>query len=262
MGGRHGEFPWYKTEPRVPRMNESRSMTSKMDKTQKKEAARRERELDAALVDRVREGDNAAFQELFEKYHRRAFAVALGVVKNKQDAMDVVQDAFIKVHKHLHSFQGTSSFYTWLYRIVMNLSIDHVRRVRRKRGMDYDDAISREEDAAGDGALLPTITDSNPSKAVMRRELHEAIQKALHALPEHHQQVIVLREVEGMSYEEMAQTLEVPKGTIMSRLFHARRKMQTQLEEYLRGDLDVSGENPVASKAGSPSSSTTNRGEA
>ena len=205
----------------------------------KREAALRERELDAELVARVQAGDRDAFRELFEKYHRRAFAVALGVVKNKQDAMDVVQDAFIKVHHHIQNFQASSSFYTWLYRIVMNLSIDHIRRVSRKKGVDYDDTISREGHVAGDGALLPSISDSNPAKTVLRRELSDAIRSALDTLPEYHREVILLREVEGLSYEEMAEVLDVPKGTIMSRLFHARRKMQEQLSEYLQGDLEV-----------------------
>jgi RNA polymerase sigma-70 factor (ECF subfamily) len=205
----------------------------------KREAALRERELDAELVARVQAGDRDAFRELFEKYHRRAFAVALGVVKNKQDAMDVVQDAFIKVHHHIETFQGSSSFYTWLYRIVMNLSIDHIRRVSRKKGVDYDDTIANEGHAAGDGSLLPSVSDSNPAKTVLRNELSEAIRNALDTLPEFHRQVILLREVEGLSYEEMAEVLDVPKGTIMSRLFHARRKMQEQLTEYLQGDLEV-----------------------
>ncbi len=191
---------------------------------------------DDALVDRARKGDRAAFQELFKKYHRRAYAVAIGVVKRPADAMDVVQDAFIKVHKHIANFQGTSSFYTWLYRIVMNLSIDHVRKKRKIT--EFDEHVKK-DDAAGDGALLPHMPDENPSKTVVRRELSEKIRAALETLPEYHRAVIVLREVEGMSYEEMAQVLEVPKGTIMSRLFHARRKMQEQLKPYLEGDLEI-----------------------
>jgi RNA polymerase sigma-70 factor (ECF subfamily) len=121
----------------------------------------------------------------------------------------------------------------------MNLSIDHIRRVSRKKGVDYDDTISREGHVAGDGALLPSISDSNPGKTVLRRELSDAIRAALDTLPEYHREVILLREVEGLSYEEMAEVLDVPKGTIMSRLFHARRKMQEQLSEYLQGDLEV-----------------------
>lgn len=199
-----------------------------------------DRETDRQRVERVQAGDEAAFKELFDKYHRRAYAVAFGVVKNQQDALDIVQDAFIKVHRHIHNFQGSSSFYTWLYRIVMNLAIDHVRRNKKAKDLDYDDGVGRDAgDVAGDGTLLPRILDGNPRKTVMRRELSSAIQQALDQLPEYHRAVILLREVEGLTYEEMAKILKVPKGTIMSRLFHARRKMQSTLAEYLSGDLHI-----------------------
>mgnify|MGYP001822034991 FL=1 len=189
---------------------------------------------DHELVQRVQAGDQTAFRELYDKYHRRAFAVAVGVVKNQDDALDAVQEAFVKVHKNIDKFQGTSSFYTWLYRIVMNASIDHVRKKSRRKSLDFDEYALHEQSAvAGDGALVPNITDANPGKAALRRELGSAIQGALAELPEHHRAVIVLREIEGMSYEQMADTLEVPKGTVMSRLFHARKKMQAALAPYL-----------------------------
>jgi RNA polymerase sigma-70 factor (ECF subfamily) len=195
---------------------------------------------DRDLVRRVQEGDREAFRALYTRYHRRAYAVAYGVVKNKQDALDVVQDGFIKVHKHIDKFQGTSSFYTWLYRIIMNLAIDHVRRRRNAKGLEYDDRVGRDEDEiAGTSSLLPRILDSNPGKTVIRRELLDRIQAALDELPEYHRAVILLREVEGLSYEEMAQVLDVPKGTIMSRLFHARKKMQAVLSDYMEGDLAI-----------------------
>ncbi|MFW6049705.1 MAG: sigma-70 family RNA polymerase sigma factor [Myxococcota bacterium] len=204
------------------------------------EEPRAGREEDRVLVERVQAGDEAAFRELFDRYHRRAYAVAFGVVKNKQDALDIVQDAFVKVHRHIESFQGSSSFYTWLYRIVMNLSIDHVRRSKKGRDLDYDDQIGRDDEGvAGDGSLLPRLMDGHPAKNALRRELAGAIRRALDELPEYHRAVILLREVEGLSYEEMARILEVPKGTIMSRLFHARRKMQTTLSDYLEGDLAI-----------------------
>jgi len=192
---------------------------------------------DHDLVQRVQAGDTAAFRALFDKYHRRAFAVAMGVVKNQDDALDAVQEAFVKVHKNIHKFQGSSSFYTWLYRIVMNVSIDHVRRTSRRKSLDFDErALHEESEVAGDGALVPSVTDANPGKAALRRELGGAIEAALQELPEHHRAVIVLREIEGMSYEEMAEALEVPKGTVMSRLFHARKKMQAALTPYLSGE--------------------------
>ena len=195
---------------------------------------------DKTLVARVQEGDERAFRTLFDRYHRRAYAVAYGVVKNKQDAMDIVQDGFVKVHRHIGKFQGSSSFYTWLYRIIMNLAIDHVRRRKNAKGVEYDDRVGREADEiAGDGTLLPRILDANPGKTVIRRELLAKIQEALEELPEYHRAVIVLREIEGLSYEEMSQVLGVPKGTIMSRLFHARKKMQATLSEYMQGELSI-----------------------
>lgn len=200
----------------------------------------KERERDKVLVSLAQRGDANAFRELFDRYHRRAFAVALGVVKNKQDALDIVQDAFIKVHKHIQNFQGTASFYTWLYRIVMNLSIDHVRKAKKGRELDYDDKVGRDdENVAGDGAIVPSLLGTSPTRTVLRRELADAIQEALADLSEDHRAVILLREVEGLSYEEMARVLEVPKGTIMSRLFHARRNMQAALADYVQGDLDI-----------------------
>ena len=197
-----------------------------------------ERERDRQLVERAQQGDHGAFRQLFDRYHKRAYAVAYGVLKNRHDAMDVVQDGFVKVHKHLASFQGSSSFYTWLYRIVMNLAIDQLRRRKTSRPVEYDDSISREGEGANE-AILPRLADANPRKAAIRKELIEKIDAALAELPEYHRQVILLREIEGLSYEEMAEVLEVPKGTIMSRLFHARKKMQSALAGYVDGDMDI-----------------------
>lgn len=198
-----------------------------------------ERARDLELVRRAQDGDRTAFRQLFDRYHKRAFSVAYGVLKHRQDSLDVVQEAFVKVHKHLGSFQGTSSFYTWLYRIVMNLAIDHLRRRRTGRSVEYDDAVLREEGGGSEASVMPRALEANPRKAVIRRELLEKVQAALSELPEIHQQVILLREVEGLSYEEMAEALDVPKGTIMSRLFHARKKMQAALASYVDGDMDI-----------------------
>lgn len=191
---------------------------------------------DDDLVRRIQAGDQDAFRELFDRYHRRCYAVALGVVKNPHDALDVVQEAFIKVHRHIANFQGSSSVYTWLYRIVMNLSIDHVRKA--KKTMEFDEQGPRDATAEGSD-LLPRVVESNPRKTVVRKEMSQHIQAALGQLPEHHRQVIVLREFEGCSYEEIAKVLKVPKGTVMSRLFHARRKMQDALKHYLDGDFEI-----------------------
>ena len=191
---------------------------------------------DLTLVERVRTGDQRAFKLLVERYQRKVFSVALGMLKDKEEARDVAQEAFVKVYRYLDHFKGDASFYTWLYRIVMNLAIDHLRR--KKKVTEFDETV-RKDDALADGASLPQSAHENPSKAIARKELTDKLHAALAELPEYHRAVIVLREVEGLSYEEMAKILKVPKGTIMSRLFHARRKMQERLVPYLDGDLKV-----------------------
>ncbi len=198
-----------------------------------------DRDVDAELVRRAQGGDHSAFRQLFDRYHKRVYAVAFGVLKNRHDALDCVQEGFVKVHRHLPSFQGSSSFYTWLYRIVMNLAIDQLRRRKTSKPVEFDDGVRRDSQEPGDDAIVSRMLDENPRKAVIRRELLEKVQLALAELPEYHRQVILLREIEGMSYEEMAEALDVPKGTIMSRLFHARKKMQEALKSYVDGDLDI-----------------------
>ena len=196
---------------------------------------------DAELVAQIRAGNHDAFRVLYQRYHRRVYALAFGVVQNADDALDVVQDGFIKAHRHLDKFEGNSSFYTWLYRIIMNLSIDHIRKHKRARHVDFDDAIDHGQDEGGVGedALLPRVLGQNPGKSLVRKEIREQIGKALAELSDNHRAVLVMRELEGMSYEEMAQAMQCSKGTIMSRLFHARRNMQKRLLEYMGGQKDL-----------------------
>src|SRR5690242_2006039 len=144
--------------------------------------------------------------------------------------MDVVQDAFIKAHKHLDKFEGNSSFYTWLYRIVMNLAIDHLRKHRRVSPVELDE---QQLNAATDDTLLPKLLGGNPGRALMDKEIRARIDAALAELSENHRAVLVMRELEGLSYEEMAQAMNCSKGTIMSRLFHARKNMQRRLVDLL-----------------------------
>ncbi|MBI4508885.1 MAG: sigma-70 family RNA polymerase sigma factor [Deltaproteobacteria bacterium] len=161
--------------------------------------------------------------------------VALGVVHNPDDALDVVQEAFLKAHRHLDGFEGSSSFYTWLYRIVMNVAIDHLRRQNRAQHVEYDDTLAHLEDDAplGEEALLPQLLSGDPGRELLRRETREKLEMALAKLSPTHRSVLVMREVDGLSYEEMAKVMKCSKGTIMSRLFHARRYMQKHLTELL-----------------------------
>lgn len=183
---------------------------------------------DKLLVQRAARGDEIAFSELVTRHYRRALRVAYGLLKDQHDAEDVLQDAFARVHSRLKDFEGSSAFYTWLYRIVVNLSIDTMRRRRRDRRVDVDDESVREALSSGD-ELWPRYRDGGPDNTAERRELATKLDRAFKGLPEIHQAVIVLRELEGFSYEEIAETLGIKKGTVMSRLFHARRGMQTNL---------------------------------
>lgn len=196
---------------------------------------------DKELVSKAQAGDHDAFRTLFQRHHRRAYSLAYGVLHNTDDALDVVQEAFIKAHRYLDRFEGASSFYTWLYRIVMNLSIDHLRRQKRARHVDFNDALAHADDdsAVGNDSLLPRILGQNPSKALVRKEIREQIGEALAGLSDKHRAVLVMRELEGLSYEEMAQVMQCSKGTIMSRLFHARKNMQKRLLEFMGGQKDL-----------------------
>lgn len=185
---------------------------------------------DRELVLAAQRGERDAFKTLFERYHRRAYALAFGVLRHQDDALDVVQDAFIKAHKYLDKFAGNSSFYTWLYRIVMNLAIDHLRKHRRVKPVELDETRIESE---GDEALLPRILGGNPVRALVDKQIRARIDQALDELSDNHRAVLVMRELEGLSYEDMAQAMSCSKGTIMSRLFHARRNMQKQLLDLI-----------------------------
>ncbi|MCX5747526.1 MAG: sigma-70 family RNA polymerase sigma factor [Proteobacteria bacterium] len=203
---------------------------------------------DRDLVDRARKGDRDAFRTLFERYHRRAYALAFGVVRHQDDALDIVQDAFIKAHKYLDKFEGNSSFYTWLYRIVMNLAIDHIRKHRRAKPVELDE-VKLGDSLDGEAPLLPRILGSNPGRALVDKEIRGRIDAALDELSENHRAVLIMRELEGLSYEDMAKAMGCSKGTIMSRLFHARRNMQKRLLDLVDNPspeliADLTGGNP------------------
>jgi RNA polymerase sigma-70 factor, ECF subfamily len=204
------------------------------------------------LVAKAQRGDRAAFRTLFERYHRRAYSLALGVVRNQDDALDVVQDAFIKAHRYLDKFEGQASFYTWLYRIVMNLAIDHIRKHRRRNAVDFTDAVV--EDGVSEDALLPTMIGGNPGRSLMDREIRERVNLALDTLSDNHRAVLVMRELDGLSYEEMAAAMECSKGTIMSRLFHARKNMQLHLSDLYQGSSngEIGAGDPPGSSGARP----------
>jgi RNA polymerase sigma-70 factor, ECF subfamily len=203
---------------------------------QKQDRAR-EAEEDRALIARAQAGDREAFRRLVERHQRRAFAIALSLVRDENDARELVQDAFLRVFKNLGGFQGGSSFFTWLYRIITNLSIDLIRKPGRQT-VDLEEArLDMDDGADFDLPLLSRLDGADPADVVRRREIAARLQTALDALPSYHRAVIVMREIDGLSYEEIAQAMGVSKGTIMSRLFHARQKLQRALADCYKEQI-------------------------
>jgi RNA polymerase sigma-70 factor (ECF subfamily) len=182
---------------------------------------------DSELVLRVRKGDGSAYRPLVERYQTRIHAMVYGMVRDGEEARDITQNAFIKAYQSLASFRIESSFYTWLYRIAMNLAIDHCRKNRRRKTTAFDEAVANRDE---DGTILDLHQSESPQRALQRKQLHERIFAALDELSEDQREVILLREVEGMSYKEIAEAMDIPEGTVMSRLFYARKRLQGLLQ--------------------------------
>lgn len=181
---------------------------------------------DKAMIRAVKAGDATAYRGLVEKYQTRVYHVVYGVVRNREDAKDLTQDVFVKAYRKLDGFREDSRFYTWLYRIAMNLAIDFTRRRARSPVSGLEDEVATRD---ADGGIADTHTADGPRRQLERKQLHTAIMDAVEALPDNQKQVILLREVEGLSYKEIAEVLEIAEGTVMSRLFYARKKLQSVL---------------------------------
>ena len=225
--------------PKLPESGSTAVNTRENAASNSKQARIKEAEEDRALIARAQSGDHAAFRQLVERHQRRAFAIALSLVRDENDARELVQDAFLRVYKGLASFQGTSSFFTWLYRIITNLSIDLIRKPGHRLAELDDSKLDGEDTQEADFPLLSRIDGADPADVVRRREIAARLQQALDALPSYHRGVIIMREIEGLSYEEMAQVMGVSKGTIMSRLFHARQKLQRALADCYGEQIGV-----------------------
>lgn len=183
---------------------------------------------DRALVERSQAGDLAAFELLVEKYKQRAYRLAARVLGDTEEALDVAQEAFIKVYQALPRFKGQSAFYTWLFRIVMNLAVDrHRQRAARQRAFGSEEVPPEEWER--------TAADEAPgaAEAAVSAEQRAKIARALDALPEHHRTIIILSDIEGLSYREIANVLGCPVGTVMSRLHNARKRLRTILGPVL-----------------------------
>jgi RNA polymerase sigma-70 factor (ECF subfamily) len=186
---------------------------------------------DAALVARCRKGDIAAFEPLVEKYRQRVWRLAYNVLRDREEAWDVAQEAFIRAYQALPAFRGQSAFYTWLFRIVMNVASDRARS-RAARGRAFGTERVPEED--WDRVMVDRSPgDQGPDEAAATAQDRERIVRALATLSEQHRDIIVLSDIEGLSYKEIADVLEIPMGTVMSRLHNARRRLRAALGPLL-----------------------------
>lgn len=184
---------------------------------------------DFELVARCQSGDTGAFNELVTRYRSRAFAMIYHMVRNEQDAWDLAQDGFLKAWKSISRFRGQSSFYTWLYRILTNVTIDWMRRKQIESGAEFDDTLGLR--GVEPAATTVPKADLQPAAKLSDIEIRKRIDAAVEKLSPEHRAVIVLREIDGLEYQEIADAVGCSLGTVMSRLFYARKKLQTMLRD-------------------------------
>ena len=175
---------------------------------------------ESELIEEAKQGSHAAFEILVRRYYERAYRAAYRVVRDPELAEDVLQEALLKAYRSIRQFELRSAFFTWLYRIVVNLALDRRRRQRSHPTVEWDDNVATETDPRAD---VGAATD--PELASRRAQVLELVSQGVQQLPDGQREVLLLREVEGLSYEEIAQTMRISKGTVMSRLHYARKKL-------------------------------------
>ncbi len=204
------------------------------------------REREQAVIRQILDGDVNAFEELMAAYEKNVYNLALRMVNDREDAADMAQEAFIKAYQSLSSFRGDSKFSVWLYRIVSNVCLDFLRRRNRRSTV----SLSVEDDEGEEAQLdIPDETFS-PEAQLERRLTREAVQRGLSGLPPDSRQILLLREIQGLSYEEIAQVLDLEVGTVKSRLFRARKKLcafllkDGNIPDYVSSSKMGGGETP------------------
>jgi len=189
-----------------------------------------EREADQLLVERVQQGDKRAFELLVAKYHRKIIRLISRLVRDPAEVEDVAQDAFIKAYRALPQFRGDSAFYTWLYRIAVNTAKNYLA-TQARRPEASSDIDAEEAETFADGEQLRDI--NTPESMLHTRQVAETVNRAMEALPEELRTAITLREIEGLSYEEIAEAMGCPIGTVRSRIFRAREAIAEKLRPLL-----------------------------
>jgi RNA polymerase sigma factor (sigma-70 family) len=186
---------------------------------------------EAELVQRARKGDLQAYDQLVQRYQERIYATVYHMTSNHEDANDLAQEAFIKGFQALKSFKGGSSFYTWVYRIAVNKTINFLKQRKNRSQMSLNDL---DFNAEHDPDLVALISDKNPRREAGLTELQEKLNEGMQKLSEPHRLVVTLHDVQGLSHEEIAKIMGCNIGTVRSRLFYARQQLQGFLADYLK----------------------------
>lgn len=186
---------------------------------------------DATLVTAAREGDLRAYDQLVQRYQERIYATVYHMTSNHEDANDLAQETFIKAYSALKSFKGDSSFYTWIYRIAVNKTINFLKQRKNKISLSLNDLDFNIEN---DPELVAFVSDKTPRRDASLSELQEKLNSALQKLSDVHRMVVTLHDVQGLSHEEIARIMECNVGTVRSRLFYARQQLQGHLSDYLK----------------------------
>jgi RNA polymerase sigma-70 factor (ECF subfamily) len=189
-----------------------------------------DRDIDQQLVERVQRGDKAAFDLLVAKYQRKIFRLLSRLIRDQAEVEDIAQEAFIKAYRALPNFRGDSAFYTWLYRIAINTAKNHLVSQGR-RAPTTTEADIEEAETFDDGDHLRDL--NTPESMLLTKQVGEAVNRAIDQLPEDLRTAIVLREIEGLSYEEIAESMSCPIGTVRSRIFRAREAIAQELKPVL-----------------------------
>jgi RNA polymerase sigma-70 factor (ECF subfamily) len=188
-------------------------------------------EVESELVRRARRGDLQAYDELVKRYQERIYATIYHMTSNHEDANDLAQESFIKAFQALKSFKGGSTFYTWLYRIAVNKTINFLKQRKNRTHMSLNDI---DFNAEHDPDMMALISEKTPRREAALTELQKKLNEALLKLSEPHRLVVVLHDVQGQSHEEIAEVMDCNIGTVRSRLFYARQQMQAELADYLK----------------------------
>lgn len=185
---------------------------------------------DRELVERARGRDMAAYDELIRRYQRKIYQMVYNMTSNREDAEDLTQDVFVKAYSALAHFKGDSSFYTWVYRIAVNRTINYLKKRKRNAALSLDDmdlAVERDPD------YVELRSRESPARDATLSELQKKLNEALQTLSEKHRTVVVLHDIQGLQHDEIGRMLGCSEGTVRSRLFYARQELQKQLTEYV-----------------------------